>query len=330
MSGLAELAAAFEGREALAAVATGIAVAALTGRLLPPTARLAPRVRPYTVTARSTLGRSADVRGVVEEGAGLSPSTFHRLFGPLAEALARALGRVVDHVGDEVVLVRLRQAGLFDDVPEQRRAQEYRVRQLGSAAVGAAAGAAGILVVTGSTGLMALGGLAGLVFGATRWRGRVDRAIEERRRRMQIELYTVNQLLAMNVRVGGGVVHAMRRVVERGRGEVVSEFAEVLAAHRSGRRIAEALAHAASTTAEPHAARTYKLLASGAAYGADLAEGLRALSEDIRDQRTEALKRTATKRRMAMLVPIIVILAPVMLLFIAAPLPSLVFGGFGS
>jgi tight adherence protein C len=101
----------------------------------------------------------------------------------------------------------------------------------------------------------------------------------------------------------------------------------VLSVHRSGRRVSEALEHVPRMTAEPYAARTYKLLASGVEYGADLAEGLRALSEDIREQRSEALKRAATKRRATMLVPIIAILAPVMLLFVAAPLPSLVFGG---
>jgi len=90
--------------------------------------------------------------------------------------------------------------------------------------------------------------------------------------------------------------------------------------------VSEALQFAARVTPEPHAARTYRLLASGAELGADLATGLRLLSEDIRGQRTEALKRAATRRRAAMLVPIIAILAPVMLLFIAAPLPSIIFG----
>ena len=50
------------------------------------------------------------------------------------------------------------------------------------------------------------------------------------------------------------------------------------------------------------------------------------LSEDLRDARREEIRQTATKRRAAMLVPTIAVLAPVMLLFIAAPLPSIVFG----
>ena len=55
--------------------------------------------------------------------------------------------------------------------------------------------------------------------------------------------------------------------------------------------------------------------------------GCSALSEDLRDARREEMRKTATKRRAAMLVPTIAVLAPVMLLFIAAPLPSIVFGG---
>ena len=69
-----------------------------------------------------------------------------------------------------------------------------------------------------------------------------------------------------------------------------------------------------------------KLFAAGAERGVDLADGLRALSEDLRDSRREEIRQTATKRRAAMLVPTIAVLAPVMLLFIAAPLPSIVFG----
>ena len=54
--------------------------------------------------------------------------------------------------------------------------------------------------------------------------------------------------------------------------------------------------------------------------------GCAALSEDLRDARRDEMRRTATKRRAAMLVPTIAVLAPIMLLFVAAPLPSIVFG----
>jgi hypothetical protein len=89
---------------------------------------------------------------------------------------------------------------------------------------------------------------------------------------------------------------------------------------------AEAFQRAAELTAEPNAARTYQLLAAGVERGVDLASGLLALSEDIRDARREQLHKDAVRRRAAMLVPTIAILAPIMLLFIGAPLPSIVLG----
>jgi tight adherence protein C len=173
--------------------------------------------------------------------------------------------------------------------------------------------------------MVALGG-CGFVFGATRAKGRLDRAIADRSERIRLELYTVNQLLAIHLRTGAGPVQAVQRIVDRGSGAVVEELDEVLVWIRAGTGEAEAFERAAALTAEANAARTYKLFAAGTERGADLAGALRALSEDLRDSRREELRQAATRRRAAMLVPTIAILAPVMLLFIAAPLPSVVFG----
>jgi hypothetical protein len=45
--------------------------------------------------------------------------------------------------------------------------------------------------------------------GVNAWR--LDRAIRERAERMRLELYTVNQLLAMHVRTGAGPIQAVQR-----------------------------------------------------------------------------------------------------------------------
>lgn len=319
---------ALTGRALLASLAAGVAVAALVGLIVKPTTRLARRVRPYTVGSRMALGRAADVLSVPGDGAGGGAGTFRSLLGPPIERLAGVIGRLIDRRSDEALALRLRRSGLFPDVPEERRVQEYRVRQLGQAALFTTAAVVVAILLHRSSGATLLLGVLGFFVGVTRWRGRVDRAIEERQGRMRIELYTVNQLLAMYMRTGGGVVQAIRHLVRRGRGPVVEELAEVLRAHEAGLSAEGALERAAATTAEPSAARSYRLLATGAEYGADLANALLELSEDVRDARRESLSRSATKRRAAMLVPIIAILAPVMLLFVAAPLPSLVFGTF--
>lgn len=310
-----------DGRIVLAAALFGITAAAAAGLIVRPTPRLASRVRPYTVVPRSRLGRSADLPAQAGEGAWLSGGTFRRLFGPLVLAAAARLGRLLDARSDEGLRLMLRRAGYGALTPE-----EYRVRQLGAAAAGAAAGVVTGLLL-GGTAVIVLGlGVLGFVVGATRWRSRLDKGLALRRERLRVELYTVNQLLAMHIKTGGGPIQAAQRVVARGSGVVVEELEEVLRLIAGGMAPNEAFSRAAALTAEPQAARTYELLGAGTERGADVAAALLAFSEDIRDERREDLKKAATRRRAAMLVPIIALLAPVMLLFILAPIPRIVFG----
>jgi len=310
----------------LAASLAAIAAALFAGLLVRPRARLAGRLRPYTVVSRSLLGRPVEV-GAVPRFTG--DSTLARLFGPPLIAVADRFGRLIDNTGEDALRRKLRQAGMLQDLPEADRVQEYRVRQLllatGGATIGFLLGMAGfrsLLLILVTT-------LAGFVGGAARWRGRIDRAIEDRRDRMRIELYTVNQLMAMRIRVGGGVVSAVRHLVERGRGAVVDELVEALRMHQGGMPAGAAFRRIAEVTPEPHARRCYQVLATADERGSDLAIALLALSEDIRDDRRDAIRRQATRRRGVMLIPIILILAPILILFVAAPLPWIVLRGFG-
>ena len=299
----------------MAAVGVGAGFSAGAAVLVPPTPRLAPRVRPYSVTARRELGHR-DLRGAVPTGRVLAG-----LFGPPLRAAASRAGRLLEPRGDTRLERLLAQAGERDRTPD-----EYRVRQLGEGVIGAVLGcaAAGLVLRTPLVALLA--GVAGFVVGSTRSRRRLDRLVEDRAARIRLELYTVNHLLAMHVRTGAGPMQAVQRLVARGHGAVVSELRDVLTRIRSGMGEAAAFRHAAELTPEPSAARTYQLLAAGVERGVDLAGGLLALSEDIRDARRERLHKDAVRRRAAMLVPTIGILAPIMLLFIAAPLPSIVLG----
>lgn len=310
----------------LAAILAGVSATLLAGLLVRPPARLAGRLRPYTVVPRSLLGRPVEV-GAVPRFTG--DSTLARLFGPPLVAVADRFGRMIDSTGEEALLRKLRQAGLLQELPEVHRVQEYRIRQLLLATLGGAVGFAIGLLGLRSVALVLLTTVAGFTAGAALWRGRVDRAIEDRRNRMRIELYTVNQLMAMRIRVGGGVVSAVRHLVERGRGAVVDELAEALRLHQGGMPAGAAFRRIAAMTPEPHARRCYQVLATADERGSDLAVALLALSEDIRDDRREAIRRQATRRRALMLVPIIALLAPILILFVAAPLPWIVLRGFG-
>lgn len=305
---------------------SGVAVGSLMAALLRPPRRLAGRVRPYTVTSRSLLGKSPDLAQL-----GMSSSSeigiVGRLFGPIVGSAAKAFGDLVDKLGEGNMSLRLRQAGLFPELAEEDRLHEYRARQFATSIASVLAALSIGLLLQLRAPVVVLLGLLGVIVGVGRSRGRVDREIALRRDRMRIEIYTVNQLLAIRIRVGGGVIQAVQQFADRASGEVVAELREALALLRGGLSAAEAFGRIAQATPEPHAARTYALLAGAEERGVDLSEALLALSEDVREGRREAMKRQATKRRAAMLIPTIAVLAPVMLLFIAAPIPSIVFGG---
>lgn len=299
----------------IASLFSAVTVGVLVGLLVHPPVRLAGRVKPYLARNRAVelwrarVGRRAD------------PRTLAGLFVSIT---AERVGDLMDGLTRDGLLRRLRQGGLFQDSDDPAAA--YRLRQLSSvvvACLGAASGAA--LLGLAPAQILAFTAL-GCVIGATRQRGRLDRAIEERRQRMVIEIYTVNQLLAMRVRAGGGVIQAVSQTVARGRGEVVEELRDALRLHRGGQSAAAAFRRIAEDTPEPSCARTYGFLALAEERGTDLAEALLGLAEDVREGRREAIRRSATKRRAAMLVPTIAILAPVMLLFVGAPLPSLILG----
>ncbi|HLF61671.1 MAG TPA: type II secretion system F family protein [Acidimicrobiia bacterium] len=298
----------------LAAVASALAAGLLVHELIPPPRSLASRLQPYLTPTRSMT------RG---QGAG---GAVTQVFGPIVRQVAEAAGRLLERSGDQVTILKLRQAGWYRQLPEEEMVSAYRVTQLRSMVVATGLGLlAGSVIGASLIQRLVLVGL-GLLVGATRQRSRIDKAIETRRELMRIEVYTVNQLLAMRARAGGGVVHAVSSTVARGRGEVINELAEALRLQRAGWRAGDAFRRIAELTPEPFCSRTYRLLASAEERGADLAGALLDLAEDVRETRRELIKRSATKRRAAMLVPTIAILAPVLILFVAAPLPSLITG----
>ncbi|HEX6947508.1 MAG TPA: type II secretion system F family protein [Acidimicrobiia bacterium] len=293
-----------------AALSSALVAGLVVAWVAPPPRRLRSRVAPY-LTPRPPVREGRD-------------ALFTKVFGPLLWDLAERVGSILDRSAATTIALMLRQAGWYQGLEEDEMVTRYRLKQVSTLAVGVLVGLAASRVISAGVGpTLALGILGGVV-GASRPRGRLQSAIDARRELMNVEIYTVNQLLAMRVRVGGGVVGAVSALVTRGRGEVVGELAEALRLHRAGWSGPAAFRRIAELTPEPFCARTYRLLATAEERGADLAGALLALSEDVRESRREALKRAATKRRAAMLVPTIAILAPVLILFVAAPLPYLI------
>lgn len=312
--------------EILAVTSTALFAASVAWVTVRPFKRLAGRVRPYATVSRIRLTRPADVGGSTGLGPTFGEATLRRLFEPIFHRFLSSFGKLVSTSSTERLAVRLRQAGVYPELGELERVQEFRFRSFLKAV--AWSGGLGVfgLLIQGPVFMLLFGAL-GFLLGVLNARTQIDRAVTVRRERIRGELYTINQLIAMRTRVGGGVVDAVRHIVIRGNGAFVDELAEVLRLHESGVTLSEALERAARLTPEPEAARTYAVLATAQDRGADLGEALFDLSKDLRAARREELQREASRRRLLMVVPIVVILAPIVLLFIGGPIPQIIFGG---
>jgi tight adherence protein C len=311
--------------EMLAAALAGVFVSTVVWLAVDPHRKLAPRVRPYAAVSRSRLARSYDVGGQAWAGPAFGEGTLRRLFAPMLDAAARWFAQLTGAANDEELAHKLRNAGFYPGIPVEQKVREFRLRSLGQALLfTVATGAVGYL--SGSTRSLLLFAVLGLVLGAATARSRLNSALIRRKERIRNELYTMNQLIAMRTRVGGGVVDALRHAVDRGQGAFVDDLREVLRMHAAGTPMTTALRRASSLTAEPEAARTYNVLATAQERGADLGDALLDLSQDLRATRRDDLKKAAVRRRFMLIIPIVVVLAPVLLLFIGAPVPSLLFG----
>jgi tight adherence protein C len=305
----------------LAAVCWAVATATAARWVARPRRALALRVRPYAQLSRSRLGAGVDHASALGVAAPTG-GAVSEILGPMLRRGAEVLAGIVDAGATESIELRLRQAGFVDVAADQ-----YRMRQLGFTIGGLTLGIA-LGLSRGFSAALVLASGALLAFpAATFQRNRVDRAIEERRSLMRVELYTVTQLVAVYLRAGSSAVDAVRNVTVRGQGPVVEELREALGWIGAGMRPNDAYARLTEITPEPSAARLYRALGSSVSSGGDIARSLLAMSTDLRAARREEVERTAVRRRVAMLLPLLGLIAPVMLLFVVAALPHIVLGG---
>ncbi len=304
-----------------AGLAAAVVVVTLLELLAPPRRRLSGRIAPYVALARPRLGAGPMDLSVLSATSVDDRSSIARVFQPVADRWFDLAGRVVDVADDETIRRRLQHAGVLDLDPDQ-----YRLRQVLQAVAGVATGCAvGLLVIRSAVGTLLFALLLGFP-AATMQRNRLERATRERTATMRAEIATVAQLLAVHTRTGAGSVEAVRSVAVMGSGPVSGELRQALGWISGGTSPARAYDKLAEATAEPVAARLYRVLAGSARSGADVSGGLLAVANDVRDERRDEVARLAVRRRTAMLLPLLLFIAPVMVLFVAAALPSLVFG----
>lgn len=289
-------------------------------KALKPFPKLSSKLSPYDTVVRVRLSGSATSIGTGKKLTIETSSILFELFRPMYESAQRLILKIASIDDFDRTTLKLLHAGLEPNV------ETYRTHLVKK-----------ILLFTGAGIFLgtAIGSPKALIFfplilgfiAFSKTKASLDKRIENRRLAIRSELYTVDQLLALYVRTGSGVSQALLSIAHRTNGIVSQEINEVLKRVRAGIPIDESLYIAARNTPEPHAMRTYKLLAAASHRGVDLTQGLLDLAKDLRRTLREDIKATGAKRRAAMLLPTIGILAPIMLLFVAAPIPSIVLTG---
>jgi tight adherence protein C len=204
-------------------------------------------------------------------------------------------------------------------------AQDYRRRHLrwtlaapvGFAAAGALAGSA-LLVLTF--------GVLGFIGGVRMMPDQLRRLTRRRAARIRSDLPTVAGMLSPKLENAKSLAVAVDSVVAQGSGPVIGDLARAMHASAAGVSLANAFEAIAAEAADPAAGRFYRFLASATSGGIDLPKALLEQADELRAQRREDVERSAARRQMSMIIPTVALMAPVMILFLLAPVPQMIFG----
>jgi tight adherence protein C len=299
-----------------AAVAAGVAVWGIAHGIAQPRRRIAGRVAPYTAVARARLGAppTPEIQPV------LLGEAARRVLGPLTTRLATRAASSLRLTPTADLELKLRQAGQPMTADAYRRTHLRLV--LGAPAAFAALGFLDRL----PTILTAAFAASGLIFGARHLPEKVRRLTRRRREEIRNDLYSVAQLLAIRAQGKEPLIGALHSLVEAGRGPVIDDLAAALALIADGYGAAAAFTRLADETPEPQAAHFYRLLTTATKGAADLPANLLELAGALRDERRQTLERSTTRRFAAQVIPVMGLMAPVMIVFVSAPIPRAIFG----
>lgn len=252
----------------------------------------------------------------VTDPRGLTPGTFARttdarsMWTSAVERLTRAMG------ASESIDRRLAQAGRSTD------AASFRARQLAWAVVGLAAG--GVVAVAlvlggrGFAGLVVLPPVAAFAAAAL-YDFSLRRAAASRVARIEEELPTVLEFLALCLSAGEGILDSVRRVSEVGAGELTTELRGVVVAVGTGSSLSESLQRLSARLEIAALSRAVDQLVAAIDRGAPLSHVLHAQALDAREDAKRRLIERAGRKEIYMLVPLVFLILPLSVLFAVFP-----------
>lgn len=263
---------------------------------------LARRIAPYIRDVTDPRGVTLDLGS---RGAGLTA-----LWTNVQERLANISG------GSAAVDRRLHQAGWAMD------AAAFRGRQLAWAIVGVAVGGVGVVVLVllgrASAGAALLPPVAAVI-GAVAYDARLTHAARARVGRIQEELPTVLEFLALCLSAGEGILDSLRRVSAVGAGELTGELRGVVLAVGTGSSLSDALGRLSSRLDIPALSRSLDQLVAAIDRGAPLAHVLHSQALDAREDAKRGLIERAGRKEIYMLIPLVFLILPLSVLFAVFP-----------
>ena len=218
--------------------------------------------------------------------------------------------------GSASVERRLHQAGWAMD------AAAFRGRQLAWAIGGLAIGGGVVvaLVLTGrASPVAALLPPLAAVIAAVAYDARLSGAARARIGRIQEELPTVLEFLALCLSAGEGILDSLRRVSAVGAGELTSELRGVVVAVGTGSSLPEALSRLSSRLEIAALSRSIDQLVAAIDRGAPLAHVLHSQALDAREESKRGLIERAGRKEIYMLVPLVFLILPLSVLFAVFP-----------
>jgi tight adherence protein C len=258
--------------------------------------RLADRVAPPQIV----IGSSPGVRAR-RDLLGLAAARLDRIVGGRA-----ALARRLDACGERLTI------------------EEYRTSQVLWAACAALPGAAvmafGALSAKPSVSIAGAAlVIAGIAGGVAARDSRLSRQIKQRDAAMLAELPAVADLFALAVTAGESPLGALQRVARGGGGPLRGELGRVVDDVREGTALVAALDAFAARTSVTALARFLDGLVVAVERGTPLADVLRAQAGDVRESAKRQLMEAGGRKEIAMMVPVVFLVLPVVVVFAAYP-----------
>lgn len=281
--------------------------------------RLLSRVAPYVRDVTDPTGRTPRVRMGFDPASGLV-GLARSGWANARRHLSRVLG------GAGALSDRIARAGWRMSV------DDFRGRQLAATLGGIAVGAVAAVgaYTSGRAGIAVLVvPIAAGVIGFVSVDAVLTRAIASRRARIDEELPTVLDFLALCLSAGESLPEAVRRTGDVGSGALAGELRRITHNVATGSPFVTALTESATRVGVPAYSRAVAQIVAATDRGAPIASVLRDQAADAHEEDRRRLLESAGKKEVAMLFPLVFLILPLSVLMAAFPGFVMLQRGFG-